>query len=102
MDAVLWERLVEVPAFVPDDAVSDPAVEGLRRAWRGPTRSSSAPRSAPARCRAASRTPSTGWSEPGSCTAIRSRGSTSPRRAAGGGAEATLSTVLGYVDADVV
>jgi NAD(P)H-dependent FMN reductase len=103
VDAVLWERLVEVPAFVPgDDAVSDPAVEGLRRAlarsdavvFCTPEYAGTLPGSLK---NAIDWLVGTGelYSKPVAWINVAAPGR-------GAGAEATLSTVLGYVDADVV
>jgi chromate reductase, NAD(P)H dehydrogenase (quinone) len=101
--ATLWERLVEVPAFVPDDdADPPPAVADLRR------RLASA--DAVVFC-----TPEYAGTLPGSFKNaidwLVGSGELYRKPVAwinvgapgrGGGAEATLSIVLGYVDADVI
>jgi chromate reductase, NAD(P)H dehydrogenase (quinone) len=101
--ATLWERLVEVPAFVPDDdANPPPAVADLRRCL--------AAADAVVFC-----TPEYAGTLPGSFKNaidwLVGSGELYRKPVAwinvgapgrGRGAEATLATVLGYVDADVI
>jgi NAD(P)H-dependent FMN reductase len=101
--ATLWEQLVDVPAFVPDDTVAPPpAVVGLRELL--------ASSDAVVIC-----TPEYAGTLPGSLKNaldwLVGSGELYRRPAAwitvgapgrGTGAEATLATVLDYVDADVV
>ena len=100
--ASLWDRLVELPAFVPEDDLIPPAVADLRRAV--------AAADAVVIC-----TPEYAGTLPGSMKNaldwLVGSGELYGKPAAwvtvaapgrGGGAEAALSTVLGYVGADVV
>jgi chromate reductase len=101
--ATLWEQLVDVPAFVPDDTVPAPsAVAGLRNLLA----SSDA---------VVISTPEYAGTLPGSLKNaldwLVGSGELYRKPAAwvtvgapgrGAGAEATLASVLGYVDADVV
>ena len=101
--ATLWARLVEVPAFVPDDGAEPPPVVAELRHLLGAA-------DAVVFC-----TPEYAGTVPGSLKNavdwLVGSGELYRKPAAwinvsapgrGGGAEATLATVLGYVDADVI
>lgn len=103
VEATLWERLVDVPAFVPEDGAEPPAVVAELRDLLGSA-------DAVVFC-----TPEYAGTLPGSLKNavdwLVGSGELYRKPVAwinvgapgrGGGAEATLATVLGYVDAEVV
>ena len=95
--ATLWDRLVDVPAFVPDDDAEPPhSVSALRFLLAWPTPWCSARPSTPGRCQEASRMRSTGRGS-GELYRMLAAWINVGNPGRGAGAEAALATVLGYV-----